>query len=238
MHEGAVSTRIGLRGAPASAEEIMVARDTLITESVRGRLHLANLSTAGSLDAVRAAKRRGTEISCDVTPHHFTLTDEDVAGAVYDPNYKTEPPLRPAADREAVLQAIYDGTVDAIATDHAPHHADEKELDFADAPAGIIGLETAVGLAVDRLLHAKVIGLAQLVRLLSTGPAEVFNLPGGSLRVGERADVTLLDLRKRWTVNPERFRSKARNTPFAGRRLKGVAVMTIVGGEIVWRSDR
>jgi dihydroorotase len=238
MHEGAVSTRIGLRGAPASAEEIMVARDTLITESVRGRLHLANLSTAGSLDAVRAAKRRGTEISCDVTPHHFTLTDEDVAGAVYDPNYKTEPPLRPAADREAVLQAIYDGTVDAIATDHAPHHADEKELDFADAPAGIIGLETAVGLAVDRLLHGKVIGLAQLVRLLSTGPAEVFNLPGGSLRVGERADITLLDLRKRWTVNPERFRSKARNTPFAGRRLKGAAVMTIVGGEIVWRSDR
>ncbi|HSN54943.1 MAG TPA: dihydroorotase, partial [Candidatus Sulfomarinibacteraceae bacterium] len=238
MHEGAVSTRIGLRGAPASAEEIMVARDTLLTESVRGRLHLANLSTAGSLDAVRAAKRRGTEISCDVTPHHFTLTDEDVAGAVYDPNYKTEPPLRPAADREAVLQAIYDGTVDAIATDHAPHHADEKEFDFADAPAGIVGLETAVGLAVDRLLHAKVIGLAQLVRLLSTGPAEVFNLPGGSLRVGERADITLLDLRKRWTVNPERFRSKARNTPFAGRRLKGAAVMTIVGGSIVWRSDR
>jgi dihydroorotase len=136
-----------------------------------------------------------------------------------------------------VLQAIYDGTVDAIATDHAPHHADEKELDFADAPFGIVGLETAVGLALDRLVHGKVIGIAQLVRLFSTGPAEVFNLPGGSLRVGEVADLTLLDLRKRWTVDPAVFASKARNTPFAGRQLKGAPVATIVGGEFVWRAN-
>ena len=238
MNEGPVSTRIGLRGAPAAAEEVMVARDTMIAESVAGRLHLANLSTAISLDAMRAAKRKGTEVSCDVTPHHFVLIDEDVAAGKYDPNYKVSPPLRAAADVEAVLQAIYDGTVDAIATDHSPHHADEKELDFADAPSGIIGLETAVGLAIDRLLHGRVIGLSQLVRLFSTGPAEVFNLPGGSLRVGEPADLTLLDLRKRWKVDPTRFRSKARNTPFAGRRVKGAAVMTIVAGEIVWQAGR
>jgi dihydroorotase len=172
-----------------------------------------------------------------VTPHHLVLTDEDVAEATYDPNWKTYPPFRSAADVEAVLQAIYDGTVDAIASDHSPHHADEKELDFADAPFGIVGLETAVGLAVDRLIHGKVIGIAQLVRLFSTGPAEVFNLPGGGLKTGEHADITLLDLRKRWTVDPERFRSKAKNTPFAGRRLKGAPVATIVGGKIIWRAE-
>jgi dihydroorotase len=236
MNEGAVSTRIGLRGLPAAAEQAIVVRDILLTESTGGRLHLCNLSTAGSLDSVRAAKRKGIEISCDVTPHHFVLTEEDVAAGNYDPNYKTSPPLRPSPEVEAVLQAIYDGTIDAIATDHAPHHADEKELDFADAPFGIVGLETAVGVAIDRLIHGKVIGLAQLVRLFSTGPAEVFNLPGGSLREDEPADLTLLDLRKRWIVDPKAFRSKARNTPFAGRRLRGAPVATIVGGEIVFRS--
>jgi dihydroorotase len=237
MHEGRVSTRIGLRGLPAAAEEVMVVRDVLLAESSGGRLHFANLSTSTSFDHVRAAKRRGSEVSCDVTPHHFVLTDEDVAASTYDPNFKTSPPLRPTEDVDAMLQAIYDGTVDAISCDHAPHHADEKELDFADAPFGIVGLETAVGLAIDRLIHGKVIGIAQLVRLFSTGPAEVFNLPGGSLREGEPADLTLLDLRKRWTVDPKAFRSKARNTPFAGRRLKGAPVATIVGGTTIWSAD-
>ena len=236
MNESAVSTRIGLRGLPAAAEDIMVARDILLAESVRGRLHLTHLSTSVGLDLVRSAKRKGFEVSCDVTPHHFILTDEDVATANYDPNWKTYPPFRSAADVEGVLHAIYDGTVDAIASDHSPHHADEKELDFADAPFGIVGLETAVGLAIDRLIHGKVIGIAQLVRLFSTGPAEVFNLPGGSLREGEPADLTLLDLRKRWTVDPAKFKSKARNTPFAGRQVKGAPVATIVGGNIVWQS--
>ncbi len=236
MNESAVSTRIGLRGRPRAAEDIMVARDILLAESVRGRLHLTHLSTSVALDLVRSAKRKGFEVSCDVTPHHFILTDEDVATANYDPNWKTYPPFRSAADIEGVLHAIYDGTVDAIASDHSPHHADEKELDFADAPFGIVGLETAVGLAIDRLIHGKVIGIAQLVRLFSTGPAEVFNLPGGSLREGEPADLTLLDLRKRWTVDPAKFRSKARNTPFAGRQVKGAPVATIVGGKIVWQS--
>lgn len=236
MNESAVSTRIGLRGIPAAAEEIMVARDILIAESVDGRLHLTHLSTGSGLDLVRSAKRRGSEVSCDVAPHHFILSDGDVENANYDPNWKTYPPLRSAADVEGVLQAIYDGTVDAIASDHSPHHADEKELDFADAPFGIVGLETAVGLAIDRLIHGKVIGIAQLVRLFSTGPAEVFNLPGGSLRQGEPADLTLLDLRKRWTVDPTKFMSKARNTPFAGRQLKGAPVATIVGGKIIWQA--
>ena len=236
MNESAVSTRIGLRGLPAAAEDIMVARDILLAESVRGRLHLTHLSTSVGLDLVRSAKRKGFEVSCDVTPHHFILTDEDVATANYDPNWKTYPPFRSAADVEGVLHAIYDGTVDAIASDHSPHHADEKELDFADAPFGIVGLETAVGLAIDRLIHGKVIGIAQLVRLFSTGPAEVFNLPGGSLREGEPADLTLLDMRTRWTVDPAKFKSKACNTPFAGRQLKGAPVVTIVGGKIVWKS--
>ena len=150
--------------------------------------------------------------------------------------WKTYPPFRSAADIEGVLHAIYDGTVDAIASDHSPHHADEKELDFADAPFGIVGLETVVGLGIDRLIHGKVIGIAQLVRLFSTGPAEVFNLPGGSLREGEPADLTLLDMRTRWTVDPAKFKSKACNTPFAGRQLKGAPVVTIVGGKIVWKS--
>jgi dihydroorotase len=214
----------------------MVARDILLAESVRGRLHLTHLSTSVGLDLVRSAKRKGFEVSCDVTPHHFILTDEEVATANYDPNWKTYPPFRSAADVEGVLHAIYDGTVDAIASDHSPHHADEKELDFADAPFGIVGLETAIGLAIDRLIHGKVIGIAQLVRLFSTGPAEVFNLPGGSLREGEPADLTLLDLRKRWTVDPVKFKSKARNTPFAGRQLRGAPVATIVGGKTVWQS--
>ena len=238
MNESAVSTRIGLRGLSAASEEVMVARDILLAESVHGRLHLSHLSTGAGLDMVRSAKRKGFEVSCDAAPHHFVLTDEDVAAATYDPNWKTYPPLRSAADIEGVLQAIYDGTIDAIASDHSPHHADDKELDFADAPFGIVGLETAVGIAIDRLVHGKVIGIAQLVRLFSTGPAEVFNLPGGTLRQGEPADLTLLDLRKRWTVDPAKFLGKARNTPFAGRRLKGAPVATIVGGRIVWQAEK
>ena len=236
MHEGAVSTRIGLRGMPTSAEEVMVARDVLLAELTGGRLHLCHLSTAIALDLVRIAKRRGLTVSCEVAAHHFVLTDEDVAGADYDPNWKINPPLRSAVEVEAILQAIYDGTVDAIVSNHEPHHADEKELDFADAPFGIVGLETAVPLALDRLVHARVIGLTQLVRLMSTRPAEIYNLPGGSLREGVPADITVLDLRALRTVDPGSFKSLSRNTPFAGMRLKGWPVATIVGGKIVWQA--
>ena len=235
MHEGAVSTRIGLRGMPTSAEEVMVARDVLLAELTGGRLHLCHLSTSTSLDLVRTAKQRGLAVSCEVAAHQFVLTDEDVAGANYDPNWKTNPPLRSAAEVEAVLQAIYDGTVDAIVSDHEPHHADEKEMDFSEAPFGIVGLETAVPLALDRLVHGRVIGLMQLVRLMSTRPAEIFSLPGGSLREGAPADVTVLDLRALRTVDPTSFRSRAHNTPFSGMRLKGWPAATIVDGEVVWQ---
>ena len=236
MHEGAVSSRIGLRGMPISAEEVMVARDVLLAELTGGRLHLCHLSTSTALDLVRTAKQRGLAVSCEVAAHQFVLTDEDVAGANYDPNWKTNPPLRSAVEVEGILQAIYDGAVDAIVSDHEPHHADEKELDFADAPFGIVGLETAVPLALDRLVHARVIGLTQLVRLMSTRPAEIFNLPGGTLREGTPADITILDLRALRTVDPSSFKSLARNTPFAGMRLKGWPVATIVGGNIVWQA--
>jgi dihydroorotase len=236
MHEGAVSTRIGLRGMPTSAEEVMVARDVLLAELTGGRLHLCHLSTSTALDLVRTAKQRGLTVSCEVAAHQFVLTDEDVAGANYDPNWKTNPPLRSAAEVEAVLQAIYDGTVDAIVSNHEPHHADEKELDFSDAPFGIVGLETAVPLALDRLVHGRVIGLMQLVRLMSTRPAEIYRLPGGSLREGAPADVTVLDLRALRSVDPASFQSRAHNTPFSGMRLKGWPAATIVGGEIVWRA--
>jgi len=237
MHEGPVSTRIGLKGIPAVAEEVMVARDILLTELTGGSLHLCHMSTRGSLDLVRMARRRQIDVTCEVTPHHFMLSDEDLAASNYDTNWKMNPPLRSRDDVEAVLQGIYDGTVDAIVTDHAPHHADEKDLDFADAPFGVVGLETAVSLALDRLVHGRVIGLLQLVRLMSTRPAEVFGLPGGTLKEGAPADVTLLDLRKRITVDPERFQSKSRNTPFAGMQLRGAPVATIVGGRVVWQAS-
>ena len=236
MHEGAVSTRIGLRGMPTAAEEVMVARDVLLAELTGGRLHLCHVSTSTSLDLVRTAKQRGLAVSCEVAAHQFVLTDEDVAGANYDPNWKVNPPLRSAAEVESILQAIYDGTVDAIVSDHEPHHADDKELDFADAPFGIVGLETAVPLALDRLVHGRVIGLMQFVRLMSTRPAEIFSLPGGSIREGSQADITVLDLRALRTVDPVTFESRAHNSPFAGMRLKGWPSATIVGGEVVWQA--
>ncbi len=238
MHEGLVSTRIGLRGMPTSAEDVMVARDVLLAELTKGRLHICHVSTPTALDLIRVGKQRNVAVSCAVAAHQFVLTDEDVAGANYDPNWKTNPPLRGSNEVEALLQAIYDGTVDAIVSKHEPHHADEKEFDFADAPFGIVGLETTVPLAIDRLLHGRVVGLTQLVRLLSTGPAEAYNLPGGSLKEGSPADVTILDLRALRTVESARFRSKSRNTPFEGMRLKGWPAATIVGGDIVWQAGK
>jgi dihydroorotase len=237
MHEGAVSTRIGLKGLSPAAEEAMVARDLLLAERTGGRLHLCHLSTAASLEAVRTAKARGVSVTCEVAPHHFSLTDEDVAAANYDPNWKTNPPLRSAGDVAAVRQALADGTVDAIVSNHAPHHSDEKEVDFSEAPFGIVGLETAVSLALDRLVHGKVLDLDRLVQLFSTAPARAFRLPGGTLRVGSPADVTVLDPRRHHVIDPVQFESKSRNTPFAGLKLRGGPVMTIVDGRVVWRTD-
>jgi dihydroorotase len=236
MHEGEVATRIGLQASPGAAESVMVARDILLCELTGGRLHFSHLSVKDGLDMVSAAKARGAKVTAEASALHFSLTDEDVAAANYDPDWKVKPPLRTAADVEAVKERLYDGTIDVVVSDHRPHHRDEKELDFSLAPFGAVGLETTVSLAVDRLLHGKVIGLMQLIRLFSTAPARIFKLPGGNLKVGAPADLTLLDLRSWRTADAGAFASKARNTPLHGLRLRGGPAMTIVGGRIVWQA--
>ena len=231
VHEGEVATRLGLPGWPGVAEDVMVSRDILLAEYTGGAIHIAHMSTGRSAELVRRAKDAGVRVSCEVTPHHFALTDEAVAG--YDTHAKMNPPLREESDRQALLAAIADGTVDAIASDHAPHNADEKCVEFSRAPFGIVGLETAVSLSLDRLVHGGVIGLARLVELLASGPAAALRLKKGSLRVGDDADITILDLDRRVVVKPSAFESKSVNTPFGGWTLRGGPVMTIVGGRIV-----
>jgi len=235
MNEGLVSTRLGLAGIPTIAEDVMVARDLLLAEYTGGRIHIQHVSTKRSVELIREAKARGVRVTAEATPHHFTLTDEAVEG--YNTNAKMNPPLRSAADRDAVREGVADGTLDTIATDHAPHHYDEKEQPFDQAPFGIVGLETALGLAITELVEKKVITLNQLVERMSCAPARAFNLPGGTLKPGTPADVTVFDPNAVWTVDPSRFYSLSRNTPFAGWQLRGRAVLTIVGGRIVWRGD-
>jgi len=234
MNEGALSLRLGLKGMPAAAEEAMVARDIALLERTGGRLHIAHVSTAGSVELVRAAKQRGIAITAEATPHHFTLTEAAVDG--YNTNAKMNPPLRAQSDLEAVRRGLADGTIDAIATDHAPHHRDEKEVEFDLAANGIVGLETALPLAL-RLVEDANIPLERIVATLTVGPARVLNLPHGTLSVGAAADVTVVDPRRRWTVEVARLYSKSRNTPFEGMAMQGQAVVTIVGGRIVWRTD-
>lgn len=235
MNEGRVSTRIGLRGLPAVAEETMVARDILLAEFTGGRLHLGHLSTAGSVEAVRVAKARGSKVTCEVSAHHFSLTDEDVSTSNYDPRWKMNPPLRTEDDRSAVVEGIADGTIDAIVSDHAPHHRDETEMDFAEAPFGISALETAVSLALDRLVRPGIIDIASLVRMMSVTPAKIVGVPGGSLTVGSPGDLTVLDLDRKVTVDPDSFVSKGRNSPFGGVTLQGGAAATVVDGRVVWQ---
>ena len=236
MHEGEWSLRLGLRGAPALAEESDAARDCALAGMTGARLHLAHVSTRGAVEAVRRAKERGLEVTCEVAPHHWALSDEAVAG--YDTNTKMNPPLRSREHVEAVVEAIADGTVDAIATDHAPHHSDEKDLEYDQAPFGITGLETAVGLALDLLVRRGVIGLERLVELCSVNPARIFRLDGrGSLRPGSWGDVTILDPGLRWTFDVKRSKSKSRNTPFDGWTMRGAAVATVVAGRIVYRRE-
>jgi dihydroorotase len=232
MHEGLVSTRLGLKGVPAAAEEIMVARDILLAELTGGHVHLCHMSTRGSVELIRRAKDKGLRVTAEACPHHFTLTHEACEG--YNTNAKMNPPLREPEDREAIRQALRDGTIDVICTDHAPHHYDAKEREFDDAPHGIIGLETALGLAVTELLDTGLLSLSELVRRMSHMPARIFNLPGGTLAPGSSADVVVLDPAAEWTVCPEHFFSKSRNTPFAGRRLRGRAETTIVRGQVVF----
>jgi len=236
MNEGPVSTLLGLRGAPSAAEAIAVERDVLLAELTRGRLHIAHISAAASVDAVRRGRARGVRVTAEVTPHHLLLTDEEVRRSEYDTSTKMNPPLRSEADRQAVLAGVRDGTIDCIATDHAPHTVDDKKVEFDQAAFGIVGLETAVGLCLDRLVAAGVIDLRRLVQVLSAGPAAALGLPGGCLDPGFPGDVTILDLRRKWRVDPDRFASKGRNTPFGGWTLTGAPAFTIVAGRVVWRA--
>ena len=233
MHEGLVSTRLGLKGIPSAAEEIMVARDLLLAELTGGHIHLCHMSTRGSVDLIRLAKDRGVRVTAEASPHHFSLTHEACEG--YDTNAKMNPPLREPEDRDAIRQGLKDGTIDVIATDHAPHHYDAKEREFDDAPNGIIGLETALGLAVTELVVTGLLTLPELVARMSTIPARIFGLPGGTLAPGSPADVTVFDPAAQWIVRPQEFFSRSRNTPFAGRRLTGRASVTIVRGQVVFQ---
>lgn len=233
MHEGEWSTRLGLPGIPGLAEDVMVARDLLLSADTGGRYHVAHLSTGRSLQMVQEARNRGVRVTCEVSPHHLLLSDQFVADSGFDTAAKMKPPLRPESDIEILRQGIIDGSIDAIASDHAPHHPDEKDLQFSMAPFGIVGLETTVSLCLDRLVGGGLISLSRLIELLSTGPARVFSLPGGSLRPGQTADITLLDLERQVTVENDRFKSLARNTPFAGWQLQGAPAGTLLAGEPV-----
>ncbi len=232
MHEGHWSLVLGLRGMPAAAEEVDAERNCLLAELTGARLHLAHLSTRGAIEAVRRGKEKGLPVTCEVAPHHWTLTDEAVRD--YDTNTKMSPPLRSQDHIDAIIEGLRDGTVDAIATDHAPHHADEKELEYDQAPFGIVGLETAVGLAMERLVKDGFISLDRLVELCSTNPARILHLEDrGTLRAGARADLTILDPQLAWTFEASQAKSKSRNTPFDGFTFHGAAVATLVGGRLV-----
>jgi dihydroorotase len=236
-HEGFHASALGLRGIPGVAESLMVERDIALAELTGAHVHIAHMSARESIRAVRAGKARGVRVTCEVAPHHFTLTDAALDGPVkYDTNLKMNPPLREAADRDAMLEGIVDGTVDVIATDHAPHHADEKMVEFDRAPFGIVGLETAVPIVFDRLVHAGLIGLPRMVELLSTNPARVLNLPGGTLAAGAVGDLTVLAPDMPVVVRASALRSKSKNTPFDGWELRGGVAATIVGGRIVYRT--
>jgi dihydroorotase len=233
MNEGVVSTELGIPGAPAAAEDVMVARDILLAELTGAHVHIAHLSTAGAVRLVRDAKARGVRVTAEVTPHHLLLTEEAVRD--FDSNTKMAPPLRTKRDVEVLLEALIDGTIDCIATDHAPHAASEKEGEYDHAAFGIVGLETAVGLLLDRLVRTGALPLGTLVSRLSRDPARLLGLPGGSLAAGGPADVTILDLEAPWTVDPARFQSKSRNSPFGGWAITGRPWRTIVGGRVVWQ---
>lgn len=230
MHEGEYSALLGLKGLPGAAEDLQVSRDIQLAEITGARIHIAHISTAKSVEFVRQAKKRGLQVTCEVTPHHFTLTDEEVYKRKYDTNTKMAPPLRSQNDLEAILEGLRDGTIDAIATDHAPHHYNEKMMEFDHAPNGIVGLETAVSLTLDRLVHKNIISLSRMVELLSCNPSNIFNLNRGTLKVGAVADVTIFDPVKKINIDSSKFHSKSRNTPFDGWELTGAVYGVIVGG--------
>lgn len=228
MHEGAHSAALGLAGQPGESEAVMVARDLLVAELTGQRLHVAHVSAASSVRLIREAKRRGVRVSAEVTPHHLVLTDADVGE--YDTNRKMNPPLRDADDMAALRDGLADGTIDAIATDHAPHAPEEKLVEFDRAPFGVVGLETALGVVLTRLVRPGLLSIEQVIRAMSWAPARILGLPAGTLERGSAADVTVIDAARRWTVHAAGFASRSRNTPFEGWELEGKAVLTIVGG--------
>jgi dihydroorotase len=232
MNEGLVSSRLGVRGKPNASEDVHIVRDLLVAEFTGGHIHLQHVSTAFGVEAIRQAKARGVRVTAEATPHHLVLTDRAVDG--YRTEAKMNPPLRSEHDRLAVVEGVRDGTLDVIATDHAPHHYDEKEQAFDDAPNGIVGLETAVGLVLTHVVGEGILDLPTMVERMSVQPARAFRLPGGSLAPGSPGDVTVLDLEDVWTVDAATFRSRSRNTPFQGWKLEGRAALTIVGGTIVF----
>lgn len=234
MNEGLVSTELGLLGIPSAAEEIMVARDLLLAELTRSRVHIAHVSTAGSVRLIREAKKRGIKVTAETCPHYFTLTEEEVRG--YNTNAKVNPPLRTHRDVDAIKEGLKDGTIDAIATDHAPHAVQEKEVEFNFAPSGIVGLETALPLCL-RLVDEGVLTLEEVIAKLTIKPAQILGIKKGSLSVESDADITIIDMDMSFVINPDVFKSKGKNSPFTGWKVKGAAITTIVDGKVVHRED-
>jgi dihydroorotase len=232
IHEGLQSVRLGLRGIPGSSEDVMVARDIILSESIGAPVHIAHISTRNAITMVRHARRLGIAVTCEVTPHHFSLTDTDIEG--YDSNYKMKPPLRAHLDTDAAIEGIVDGVIDAIATDHAPHTGNVKMQEFERCPFGITGLETAMGLSLEKLLHPGKIGLMRFVELFTTGPARVVGLKRGSLSIGAPGDVTIFSLDREWTFDVNKTESRSKNSHFYRRRFRGGPVATIVHGRLVW----
>jgi dihydroorotase len=235
MHEGRESTRLGLRGIPRSSEDVMVARDLILAELTDARYHVAHISSKHSVEMVAFAKQRGLRVTSEATPHHFALADADMHP--YDSNYKMKPPLRERCDVEAVIQGLESGAIDAIATDHAPHPGAEKMQEFERCPFGIIGLETALGLALERLYHSGRFNLPRLVQLFTQNPARILSLDRGTLRTSGAGDITIFGLDHNWTYDVNQSPSKSRNTPFNGHTFRGGPVATVVAGQIVWRRD-
>ena len=233
MHEGLQSTRLGLRGIPRASEDVMVARDILLAELTGVRYHVAHISSKNAIDMVAYAKSKGLPVTAEATPHHFVLADSDMPA--YDSNYKMKPPLRESRDVRAVIEGLANGTIDAIATDHAPHPGDEKMQEFERCPFGILGLETAIGLSLQSLYHSGRVGLSQLISMFTVRPAQILSLERGALGTGSPADVTIFSLDHEWTYDVNRSASKSRNSPFHGHSFRGGPVATVVGGQIVWR---
>lgn len=237
MNEGFISTVLGLRGIPSISESTRVARELELCAMTGGRLHVAHVSTKRSVELIRDAKKRKINVTCETCPHYFALTDEDVKKSGFDTNAKMNPPLRTREDSEAIKEAIKDGSIDCIATDHAPHTEDEKDTDFDSAPFGIIGLETALSLAIMELVDTKVLGWTGLIERMSLNPARILGLNKGTLSTDSVADIVIIDPVKTWQVKKETLESKSKNTPFLGKTLKGVVVATITGGNVVYEAD-